>query len=243
MYKLRYLKTGTVPALDIYTFHGGRPDIRRDAVVPVWYFEGKDGLIMVDSSFKMDDARELNIEKFCKRKEDEDLESQLESNGYNLSDVKKVIITHLHFDHIGGLDLLKNAIFYIHREELKWGLVCPSWYNAMGRFTNERINKIKDKMIVINSDRYKITEGVEVVLAGGHTPGSMAVLIKTDIGRVCLCSDNVMVYENIEKSIPIGIYHNLDQVLKFMEEIPSICDIYIPGHDPKIYKKYPNSII
>jgi len=241
--KMGYFKTGSIPGVDVYARINGDRRKTNESVVPVWYLEGNKGLILIDTSFNLEDTRALGIEKECRRKEEERLEVQIKAGGYKPEDVRKVIITHAHFDHVGHMDLFKNAEFYVHRNELTWALLPPSWYPGYISSFKKRIERVKDRLVVVDSPEYQIDEGLKVRLVGGHTPGSVAVEIKLGNKNICLCSDNILLYENQEQKRPIGLFHNLDEVLGFMEKLSLICDIYIPGHDKKIYDVYPGGCV
>ena len=233
-----YVKTGSVPGNEAFLFHGGDPAIIRDAVCPWWYIRSQEGIILVDATFNLEDAKALGVDKSCKREEDPIL--TLKHAGIELQDVTKIILSHAHYDHIGYLDRFPTATIYVHREELKWATIASSWYPGYGKFTAQRLQSVAERLIPIDASNVKLAPGVEVIHVGGHTPGSLAILVDTKKGRICLAGDNLFVYENIEKGVPIALYHNLDEVLRFMQEVSKLADIIIPGHDPKIYDKYPH---
>lgn len=236
--KLGYVKTGSVPSNEASLFLGGNPAIVRDGVCPWWYIKSHDGVILIDATFNLEDAKALGVDGSCRREEDPLL--ALKHVGIEQQDVTKIILSHAHYDHIGYLDKFPGATIYVHREELKWAAIAPSWYPGYGKFTSQRLQSVADRLIPIDARSMKLAREIEVLHIGGHTPGSLAVLVDTKRGRVCLAGDNLFTYENIEKGIPIGLYHNLDEVLRFMQQVSKLADIIIPGHDPKIYDKYPD---
>jgi glyoxylase-like metal-dependent hydrolase (beta-lactamase superfamily II) len=71
----------------------------------------------------------------------------------------------------------------------------------------------------------------------------MAVVVNTKKGRVCLCGDNCFLYKTIEENIPIGLTDNLVESLAFMEKLPSLGEILIPGHDPQFFDRFPNGVV
>lgn len=239
--ELKYVKTGSVPGNEAFLFWTGNPAVIRDSVCPWWYINtGKDH-ILIDASFSMEDAARLGVESLCKRKvpEEEPL-SALRNVGIEPEKVNHLILTHTHYDHIGYLDRFPNAKIYIHRKELAWASVPRLWYPGYGEFTTPRLNSVSNQLFPLDTTWAEIIKGVEVMCVGGHTPGCMAVFVDTAGGRVCLAGDNLFVYENIEKGLPIACYHNLDEVLSSMELFPKLADIIVPGHDAKIYERYPN---
>jgi glyoxylase-like metal-dependent hydrolase (beta-lactamase superfamily II) len=71
----------------------------------------------------------------------------------------------------------------------------------------------------------------------------MVVQVETRHGQVCLCGDNCFLYKNIEGKLPIGLYVDLYEVMGFLERLPEMGDILLPGHDPEMYKLYPDGVI
>ena len=62
---------------------------------------------------------------------------QLEKLGVALSDINKILITHLHPDHIGLAGRIKeqtNAVMYLHKEDAK---VLRSRYQDVGKLLDE----------------------------------------------------------------------------------------------------------
>lgn len=80
--------------------------------------------------------------------------------------VKKVLFTHLHYDHIGNFDYFKNAKFYASRKEIESFEKDPA-----GTVLNERIAEMFDVRLHPISD---INELV-IVPTPGHTKGSVCV--------------------------------------------------------------------
>ena len=94
-------------------------------------------------------------------------------SGYKIEDVDKILLTHLHPDHIGGLSvngkmIYTNATIYINKSELEYWL------------REENINKyikmaldpyMKNKQYKVFEDGEEIVVGVKAILLTGHTVG------------------------------------------------------------------------
>ena len=139
--------------------------------------------------------------------------------------IQQIWLTHAHFDHVGYLDAFPNAKVFAHQKELAWVAGLPAWSIGYGSFSIEKIERVRKQMIVVYGERAQILPGIEVVYAGGHSAGSMAVVVNTKKGRVCLCGDNCFLYETIEEHLPIGLTNNLYESLGFMEKLSSMGDI------------------
>ena len=244
IHKLYYLKTGTVPGREDLLYQGGSIVNFLEGPVLIYYIKTPDDVILIDSSFHMDDAKIMGIEEVVNRKiPDENPLYALKKAGIEPEDVTKLILTHAHIDHAGYIDAFPKAKIYIHRKELAWVMALPSWSIGYGSFSVEKLQHVWKQLIPVDSEHVQIVKGIELIYVGGHSPGSLAVLVDTEKGRVCLCGDNCFLYKNIEEKIPIGLTNNLYENLSFLEKLSGLGEIFIPGHDSLLFKKFPNGII
>lgn len=147
--------------------------------------------------------------------------------GVTPADVTRVLITHAHFDHMGGLDLFPNATFYIQKRELDkwvWALTLgPEYRFLVGAADPADIMKAtrlakEGRMIVVDGDAEDILPGIDLHLAADtHTYGSMYVTIRNDGARNSqdvwvFAGDNIYTYDNLTgldkndpQLVPIGL--------------------------------------
>jgi len=243
-YELRYVKTGTVPGREDLLYQGGNVTIIRQGPVYLFYVKFDEGVVLVDSSFHMDDAKIMGSEKSVRRSiPNEEPLFALEQMGIKAGDVTHLILTHAHFDHVGYIDAFQNAKIFIHRKELAWVMALPKWSIGYGPFVTEKIYKVRDQLVPIDIDEYDVLPGIRTIYVGGHSAGSLAVVVNTKKGRVCLCGDNCFLYKSIEEKLPIGLTNNLYETITFLQKLPGLGEIFIPGHDPKMFDLFPNGLI
>ncbi|MBN8994916.1 MAG: N-acyl homoserine lactonase family protein [Rhizobiales bacterium] len=154
-------------------------------------------------------------------------EEVLAECGVTPADVTRVLITHAHFDHMGGLDLFPNATFYIQKRELDkwvWALTLgPEYRFLVGAADPADIMKAtrlarEGRMIVVDGDAEDILPGIDLHLAADtHTYGSMYVTIRNDGARNSqdvwvFAGDNIYTYDNLTgldkndpQLVPIGL--------------------------------------
>lgn len=244
VHELRYIPTGSVPSREDYMIQGGDPEVVHDGPVPIYYIRTTDDIVLIDTSFHFDDAEELGIREVVKRKiPEEDPITALGKEGIQVEQVTKLILTHAHIDHVGYVDAFPNAEIFIHRKELAWVMALPTWAIGYGEFAPRKIFNVREQLHPVDGDHMQVLPGIEVMYVGGHSPGSLAVLIDTQGGRVCLCIDNCFLFRNIEEMIPIELGYNIFENMAFLEKLPHIADIYVPGHDPQLYERFPGGII
>jgi glyoxylase-like metal-dependent hydrolase (beta-lactamase superfamily II) len=97
--------------------------------------------------------------------------------GLSREDVTDVVLTHLHFDHAGGLALLPPSVpIVVQRRE---------WAAGADRAAIERnfmqpadYAGIGDRVVLVDGDHDLLGDGsVELLLTPGHTPGHQSVRI------------------------------------------------------------------
>src|SRR6201981_2643422 len=128
------------------------------------------------------------------------IENQLMRHGVRMGDVRFVCHTHLHIDHAGKDDLFPmNTTVVLNRRELEYsvsGLMHPQ-YPAFD------IKLLSDRMHTRGALRFLALEisgpaelmpGLICEAAGGHTEGSMNVIVKTAEGVATICGD--VLYDN-----------------------------------------------
>ena len=97
-------------------------------------------------------------------------------------------------------------------------------------------------MKLIDGDK-EIIPGIKCYLGGKHTYGFQWVSVNTASGTTVVASDIVYMFENIETMTPIGTGQSSLEAYKTLErikEVASSIDLVVPGHDPKVYQKWPN---
>ncbi len=126
------------------------------------------------------------------------MEPQLERHGLKMEDVRYVLHTHLHIDHAGYDDHfpMDGTTVVINRRELEYsasGLMgeqypAPYIKHLIDRLHHPGALRLLDLEVVGYEE---IIPGVRCVAAGGHTEGSMNILVDTDEGTACICGDVV----------------------------------------------------
>ena len=121
----------------------------------------------------------------------------------NLSDsnIDIVILSHLHFDHAGGLLsaweedkeptlLFPNAKFLVSKDA--WDRACNPHERDKASFVN-KINeslKASGRLVIIDNKHSKIlSNDYSFLITNGHTPGLMHTVIKANDGPIIFASD------------------------------------------------------
>ena len=151
----------------------------------------------------------------------------LEELGYNPGQVTDIILTHTHFDHIGGVRDYPNATLHLFRVEYEQFLRQPG--NASLKTYLQQHPALK-----LYTGDYKPAPGITVHKAGGHTSGSAVVYITLNGETVVLTGDEAYLEENVHRVAPIGAYADLEANRNFLEELHTGGLPFYTFHSPKI---------
>lgn len=236
--------------------YGFRHDIvRRDGSVhsgvmvpvPVWLLEGTQKKILIDTGLgDIDEVSEMQsrygVDFVASRTEGQDLVAGLAKFGVKPEDIDIVVLTHLHFDHVGNTELFPNATFLVQKDELPQATEPPHFCMFYYPEYAYKIEQIRDRLQIIEGD-YEIEPGVRLEKIGGHTPGSMVVMVDTAVGTVCLTSDVMYNYKNLELNWPMGSFWDLPELLAGYDRLRKEADIIVPEHDWKFLEVHPTGTI
>ncbi|HSV33314.1 MAG TPA: N-acyl homoserine lactonase family protein [Pyrinomonadaceae bacterium] len=243
-YEVYALSYGTFPDFPVSALLAGADKTRKiDLQMMVWLIKGPGGKnILVDTGCYHDNViKGKGIKNLIKASE------AVAKLGLKPEDITDVIISHMHWDHADGMDLFPHARIWIQKDEYvyytgaawqpegKHGGIEPDDVLTIVRLNTEH------KVNLVDGDR-EIIDGIKVYIGGRHTFASQYVSIRTASGTVVIASDNMYLYENLEKHAPIAQTFDADSNLKAqdrMRQIASRPDLIVPGHDPAVFVKFP----
>jgi glyoxylase-like metal-dependent hydrolase (beta-lactamase superfamily II) len=223
-------------------FIGGDP---HDGPMPldyfVWLIRGHGREIVVDTGFSAAMAAKRGRDHLRCPTEG------LKLLGTDSSSVREVIITHLHYDHVGNFDLFPRATLHLQDLEMRY---------ATGRYMGHEcfrgayevedvvgmVRRVYENRVQFHDGDAEIAPGVSVHLIGGHTMGLQVVRVATRRGAVVLASDASHFYANMEQTRPFPIVWSVADMVDGYRKLRSLADSaehIIPGHDPLVLERYP----
>lgn len=231
-----------VSALIATSSEGADASRKLDIAMMVWLIRGDGRNVLVDSGFyRPKFFKDWNVINFVRPDE------AVKRAGVAPSAITDVILTHAHWDHADGADLFPNARIWIQKDEYvyytadawqkegKHGGIEPADLAALLSANTE------GRLQLVDGER-EILPGIRVFTGGRHTYASQYVSVATKAGTVVLASDNMYLYENLDKHVPIAQTFDAKSNLAAqdrMKEIATEPRLIVPGHDPAVMTRFP----
>ncbi|MGE5732790.1 MAG: N-acyl homoserine lactonase family protein [Gemmatimonas sp.] len=240
VYAIRY---ATIPAFRLSGLIADADTSRRlDIAMMIWLLKGSDGRnILVDVGFHRDDfVQRFHPTGFLTPSE------AVARAGVKPDEITDVIISHVHWDHLDGLDLFPKARVWIQREEFDYYL------DSAGTVKNRAIDAGDAKLLaqaaregrvtLVDGDAKEIIPGITVYTGGKHTFASQFATVHAASGTIVVASDNMYLYENLARHVPIA--QTLDSASNLraqarMVTLASDPRLIVPGHDPEVFVRFP----
>jgi glyoxylase-like metal-dependent hydrolase (beta-lactamase superfamily II) len=167
--------------------------------------------------------------------------------GIEANDVEDVVITHMHYDHAGNLELFPNARFHIQDEEVAFVTGRAMTHKALRHSFRlddvlEMVRLVYGDRVVFHAGDADIAPGISVHHIGGHTRGLQCVRANTARGPVVLASDASHYYENFEKEVTFATVEDIFRMHEGFRKLKSLAPTLahiVPGHDPQVLQRYP----
>jgi len=224
---------------------GADPGRKTDTAFMVWLIRGHGHTILVDAGFYrerfLNDWHPVDYIKPS---------LAIARLGLKPEDITDIIITHLHWDHADGVDLFPNAHVWIQKDELQhYASEAHDKPSNAGVFAGDVLVLTEldqqGKLTQIDGDGQAIFPGITAYTGGKHTFQSQFVGVSTSAGTVILASDNVYLYENIDRHLPITAALDAASNLRAqdrMKQLATDAKLIIPGHDTLVMTRFPNPV-
>jgi glyoxylase-like metal-dependent hydrolase (beta-lactamase superfamily II) len=241
IYAIRYATLPDFPVSDLVA--GAEPSRKLDIAMMIWLVRGNGHNILVDSGFYHERFfKDWQVKDFTKPSE------AIRRVGLKPEDVTDVVISHMHWDHADGMDLFPNARIWIQKDELEY-YAGEAWQSkdTHGGIDEEDVLTLvklntQGRVGLVNGDAQEIIPGVICYTGGKHTHESQYVGVQTNAGTVVLASDNMYLYENLERHVPIAATVDAASNLRAQDRMKQIAarpGFIVPGHDPAVFAKFP----
>jgi glyoxylase-like metal-dependent hydrolase (beta-lactamase superfamily II) len=207
----------------------------------VWVIKNADRTVVLDIGFS--EAEGKRRKRTCLRCPAESLKLV----GVDPYEVEHVIISHMHYDHVGNVEKFPKATFHIQDEEMSFvtgrAMTHPPLRHSFV------LSEVVNMVTALYGDRVVFHDGDEDVFPGisvhhmpGHTRGLQSVRVHTKRGWVVLAADAAHYYESITDGTPFMTHENLFLMLESFKRLSKLAEDVahiVPGHDPKVMERYP----
>jgi glyoxylase-like metal-dependent hydrolase (beta-lactamase superfamily II) len=173
---------------------------------PIWsvFIDHPDGPLLLDAGCHTDETRQhpMIFKDFSMRPEDH-IERRLAAIGVKPSDIRRVVVSHLHADHSGFLELFKDAEFFVHEDEftqrVKRYALGDASAGSNGDIAFWISLGLRWTLIPRDEPEREILPGVRILNFGpGHSFGMLGLLADLPrTGKILLAGDAVYNRENV----------------------------------------------
>ncbi len=224
---------------------GAPKDEKIEIAMVFWLVRGGGHNILFDSGFH----REVWFKYFPNTTEYMRPDEAVKLAGVQPEDVTDVIISHAHWDHMGGIDLFPKATVWIQKREFayytgdawqpggKHGGIDPDDVKALVQLNTE------GRLRLVDGDDVEIFPGIRAYTGARHTFASQYIRVDGNPPFV-LASDNCYLYRNLAEHKASATFSEADQPANIknqerMVQLAGSADRVIPGHDALQFQRFP----
>jgi glyoxylase-like metal-dependent hydrolase (beta-lactamase superfamily II) len=206
-----------------------------------WVIRNPDRTVVVDTGYDAETARRLGRKPF------DDPATLLRQFGVEAREVETLIVTHMHFDHIGALPSFPKARLHLQEADFAYA-TGPSMKYDFLRFPYDRthVQQMQEYVaagrVVFHDGDSEIAPGITAHRVDGHARGLQVIRINTKRGHVLLASDAAAYAEQFVDYRVSPALVDAEAMLAGYDRLRELADSedhIITGHDPLTTELYP----
>jgi glyoxylase-like metal-dependent hydrolase (beta-lactamase superfamily II) len=207
----------------------------------VWVARSAERTFVIDTGFSAETAARRERQIIRNPREG------LAAIGVDAGAVEDVIVTHLHYDHVGNFEIFPRANFHLQDREMAY---------ATGRYMGHQrlqmpfdvenvtcmVREVYRGRVAFHDGDEELAPGISLHLVGGHSHGLQFVRVHTARGWVVVASDAAHFYDNMATGNPFPIVLHVGEMLeghRRCRQLAASADHVVPGHDPLVMQRYP----
>ena len=244
-YSIQAIRIADSPGDSVADMVMGAPKGEKiDSIYAVWLIRGGGRNILFDSGFHRERwFKEWTIKDYLRPDE------AVRLAGVKPEEVTDVVISHAHWDHMGGIDLFPKATVWIQKDEFRYytgeawqpggqhGGIDPDDVRELVRINTE------GRLHLVDGDDVEILPGIRAYTGARHTYASQYLRVEGTPPFV-LASDNVYLYRNLTSRLASATFSDADHAANVaaqrrMIELAGSPDRIIPGHDALQFQRFP----
>jgi glyoxylase-like metal-dependent hydrolase (beta-lactamase superfamily II) len=244
-YSIEAVRYATVPGFPVSALvMGAPPEEKVDIAMVVWLIRGGGRNILFDSGFHREKwMKEFPVADYVPPHE------AVRAAGVRPDEVTDVVISHAHWDHMGGIDLFPRATVWIQKDEFAYytgaawqvggrhGGIDPEDLAVLVRLNTE------GRLKLVDGDDVELLPGLRVYTGARHTYASQYLRVGGEPAFV-LASDNCYLYRNLETPAASATFTEADRganlaAQRRMIALAGSIQRVVPGHDLRQFERYP----
>jgi glyoxylase-like metal-dependent hydrolase (beta-lactamase superfamily II) len=244
-YSIQAIRYASLPGFPVSALVMGAPaGEKMDIAMVVWLIRGGGHNILFDSGFHREAwLKSFPMADFARPDE------AVRAAGVKPEEVTDIVISHAHWDHMGGIDLFPKATVWIQKEEFRY-YTGEAW-QAGGQHGGIDAEDVKElvkvntegRLRLVDGDNVEILPGIRAYTGARHTYASQYIRVEGKPAFV-LASDNCYLYRNLAEHKASATFSDEDQPANIknqarMIELAGSADRVVPGHDPMQFQKFP----
>jgi glyoxylase-like metal-dependent hydrolase (beta-lactamase superfamily II) len=249
VYSIQAIRYGTIRGFPVSALVMGAPkDEKVDIAMVVWLIRDRDRggrNILFDTGFHREKwLKEFSTDDYLRPDE------AVKLAGVAPEEITDVVVSHAHWDHMGGIDLFPKATVWIQKQE--YGYYTGEAWQTGGKHGGIDPDDVKTlvqrnldgRVRLVDGDDVEILPGIRAYTGARHTFASQYIRVDGE-KPVVLASDNCYLYRNLAEHRASATFSEADEPdnvrnQQRMVELAGSPDRVVPGHDPKQFEKFPS---
>jgi N-acyl homoserine lactone hydrolase len=171
--------------------------------------------------------------------EEDRLVQRLKGLGLAPGDVDVVVLSHLHYDHAGAVDLVDRAELVVQKDEYAYAHYPDAFFASF--YYRKNFDFPDRRWRLIEGDA-ELAPGITVLRSEGHTPGHQSLLVELPAtGPVIITGDACYWQEHFDAERVPGVVWNPTLALHSIKRLKTLARVVgarvFPSHDPEFWRQ------
>ncbi|MCQ1571623.1 MBL fold metallo-hydrolase [Neorhizobium galegae] len=156
------------------------------------------------------------------------LMAALKNRGIERDEIRTIVLSHLHFDHMANVECFPKAEIVLHESEFSYVQDHKHDDPAISIFQVEGL--LRSPLLTLVSGELEVLSGIRMIQTPGHSGGHVSLVMSVAGKCVVLAQDAIKHRGEIEAGAPAGAFDE-EVARASIRRIAAMADIIVPGHD------------